>query len=218
MRFATGAIGGICFGSISRMLALLMRCLGRFDESDSYFRRALAAHRAAGAALLTAHTLRQHASLLGERGGPGDDAEAQEMSAEANETYRGLRLDHWTTSRSAASVGQGEGNAFRRDGEGWALSFDGRETRVRDVKGLAVIARLLAEPGREFPVLDLAAISRAEGLAVSGDSGAVSTRRPAAPISIGWVNSKPRSTTRPSTGTPKGELAPQPSAKPSSNS
>lgn len=54
------------------------------------------------------------------------------------------------------------------------MSYDGRETRVRTVKGLSVIARLLAEPGREFHVLDLIGSGgRASGLAVTGDTGDV---------------------------------------------
>jgi len=169
-RFATGATGGICFGSMSRMLALLNHCVGRLDESDSYFRQALAAHRGVGATLLIAHTLRQHSSLLRERGGPEDVIEAEAMASEANEIYRQLHLDHWLTPEAPIELGR---NAFQRDGETWALSYDGSEARVRDVKGLSVIARLLAEPGREFHVLDLTGIGRASGLAISGDTGDV---------------------------------------------
>lgn len=171
-RFATGATGGICFGHMSRMLALLTQCLGRLDESDSYFRRALAAHRGAGATLLTAHTRRQYASMLRERDGHGEDAEAAAMLAEANETYRQLGLDHWITPEPEAPGENTESNAFRRDGDTWALSYDGRTVRVRDVKGLSVVARLLAEPGREFHVLDLIGSGRrASGHAVAGDTG-----------------------------------------------
>lgn len=173
-RFATGATGGICLGSMSRMLALLTHCAGKLDESDAYFRRALAAHRAAGAALLVAHTLRQYSSLLRERSGPGDDAAAEAMLGEANETYQQLGLDHWITTEPATPLTTSQHNVFRRDGETWALSYDGRETRVRDVKGLSVIARLLAEPGREFHVLDLTGGGgRASGLVLTGDTGEV---------------------------------------------
>ncbi len=173
-RFATGAIGGICLGSMSRILALLTQHVGRLDESDSYFRRALAAHRRAGATLLIAHTLRQHASLLRDRSGAGDVAEAGMMLAEANETYRQLGLAHWELPETGTPGRESERNSLRRDGETWELSYGGRDTRVRDVKGMSVIARLLAEPGREFFVLDLIASgSRASGAAVAGDTGEV---------------------------------------------
>lgn len=173
-RFATGALGGICFGSMNRLLGLLAHCVGRLDESDVYFRRALVAHRSAGATLLIAHTLRQHASLLRGRGEDGDSIEAEAMLAEANQTYRELGLEHWVVAVPAAPGQQPVRSAFRRDGDTWALTYDGRETRVRDVKGLTVIARLLAEPGREFHVLDLVGpAGRENEFAVSADTGEV---------------------------------------------
>jgi tetratricopeptide (TPR) repeat protein len=44
---------------------------------------------------------------------------------------------------------------FRREGDYWSLVFEGRTMRIRDLKGLRYLARLLADPGREFHVLDL---------------------------------------------------------------
>jgi hypothetical protein len=46
-------------------------------------------------------------------------------------------------------------NCWRRDGELWALRYDGWTVRMKHAKGLADIARLLAQPGREIPVADL---------------------------------------------------------------
>jgi DNA-binding NtrC family response regulator len=46
---------------------------------------------------------------------------------------------------------------FRCDGEFWTLSFAGQTALLKDVKGLRCIARLLREPYREFPALELAA-------------------------------------------------------------
>ena len=54
--------------------------------------------------------------------------------------------------QSAASV-----NVFRREGDYWTVIFDGSTVRVRDVKGMHYLARLLADPGREYHVLDLVA-------------------------------------------------------------
>jgi hypothetical protein len=53
-----------------------------------------------------------------------------------------------------------EDNVFRAEGDYWAVVFDGRVARVRDSKGLRYLSRLLAEPGREFHVLDLVALER----------------------------------------------------------
>jgi tetratricopeptide (TPR) repeat protein len=58
--------------------------------------------------------------------------------------------------------------ALQREGEVWALSYEGRTVRLRHTKGIGDIARLLAQPGREMHVLDLAS----EGQVVtSGDTG-----------------------------------------------
>jgi tetratricopeptide (TPR) repeat protein len=49
-------------------------------------------------------------------------------------------------------------NAFRREGDYWSVSFEQRTVRVRDLKGMHYLARLLADPGREFHVMDLVAL------------------------------------------------------------
>jgi len=52
-------------------------------------------------------------------------------------------------------------NTFRDAGDYWAVAFEGRVASVRDSKGLRYLSRLLAEPGREFHVLDLVAVETA---------------------------------------------------------
>jgi hypothetical protein len=44
---------------------------------------------------------------------------------------------------------------FRREGALWTLTYGGVTARMRDAKGLADIAALLAVPGREIPAADL---------------------------------------------------------------
>jgi hypothetical protein len=73
--------------------------------------------------------------------------------------------------------------AFRCEGDTWLLAFAGRSARLRDLKGLHYLARLLAEPGREFHVLDLVGLEREQpaptsathgyelGVSTGGDSG-----------------------------------------------
>jgi tetratricopeptide (TPR) repeat protein len=48
-------------------------------------------------------------------------------------------------------------NVFHLEGDYWTVTFDGQTERIRDLKGMRYLARLLAEPGREFHVLDLVA-------------------------------------------------------------
>ena len=72
-------------------------------------------------------------------------------------------------------------NAFHREGDYWTVTFDGHTERIRDLKGMRYLARLLADPGREYHVLDLVAAetdARADGQAAAtvprsafGDAG-----------------------------------------------
>jgi DNA-binding response OmpR family regulator len=44
---------------------------------------------------------------------------------------------------------------FQREGEYWTVEYEGRTLRLRDGKGMRILARLLADPGRPFAALDL---------------------------------------------------------------
>lgn len=66
----------------------------------------------------------------------------------------------------------GTGNHFVRDGEDWTVGFDGTTVRLRHSKGLVYLARLLADPGRELHVADLAAATeRPARLVGTGEDG-----------------------------------------------
>ena len=67
----------------------------------------------------------------------------------------------------AASV-----NVFRREGDYWTVIFDGHTVRVRDLKGMQYLARLLADPGREYHVLDLVAAETGSGAHVDSSQAA----------------------------------------------
>ena len=62
-----------------------------------------------------------------------------------------------------------EPSVFRREGDYWSLVFDGRTVHVRDLKGMRYLAHLLAQPGREFHVLDLVAAE--SGMPATEESG-----------------------------------------------
>jgi tetratricopeptide (TPR) repeat protein len=47
---------------------------------------------------------------------------------------------------------------FRKEGEFWTISYDGRTFRLKDAKGLHYIAHLLSHPGEKFRVHDLVAV------------------------------------------------------------
>jgi tetratricopeptide (TPR) repeat protein len=52
-------------------------------------------------------------------------------------------------------------NVFHSEGDYWTVTFDGHTERIRDLKGMRYLARLLADPGREYHVLDLVAVETA---------------------------------------------------------
>jgi hypothetical protein len=82
----------------------------------------------------------------------------------------------------ASAVGAGAGGSavagylFRREGEYWTVVFEGVVVRLRDAKGLGHLARLLADPGREFHVLELAGATRQPGPSGRGGVGELRVR------------------------------------------
>ena len=58
-----------------------------------------------------------------------------------------------------------------RAGEKWLVTRGGRSFALKDVRGLAMIARLLESPGQEIHALDLA--SGSDGVVDMGDAGEV---------------------------------------------
>ena len=57
-------------------------------------------------------------------------------------------------------------NIFRLEGDYWTVTFEAQTVHVRDLKGMRYLARLLADPGREFHVLDLVAAETGSGAPV----------------------------------------------------
>jgi tetratricopeptide (TPR) repeat protein len=66
----------------------------------------------------------------------------------------------------------GSANVFSREGDYWDVSFEGHTVYVRDLKGLRYLARLLADPDREYHVLDLVAAEAGRGARVDGGPAA----------------------------------------------
>lgn len=64
-------------------------------------------------------------------------------------------------------------HTFRREGDTWRIELGGASAQVRDLKGLRYLARLLAEPGREFHVRDLVALEMGttDDAEITGDAG-----------------------------------------------
>jgi hypothetical protein len=89
------------------------------------------------------------------------------------------RIEAEWTADDAGPPAATDLTVFRREGDYWSVVFDGRTVRVRDLKGVRYLARLLADPGREFHVLDLvAAESGRVAAAESGSAAGLSRTGP----------------------------------------
>jgi hypothetical protein len=70
---------------------------------------------------------------------------------------RAGRIDPPRVKDSPKSVrSRRRGDTFVQEGDFWSIRYAGKTFRVKDSKGLHLLAKLLRHPGREFHVLDLA--------------------------------------------------------------
>jgi hypothetical protein len=100
---------------------------------------------------------------LGRRAGPGSAGSRRGAAEDLGPSATGF-----PAGAAAATVSR---SLFRREGEYWTIGYEGVVVRLRDAKGLRHLARLLADPGREFHVVDLEAADRPAGPAAAGPPG-----------------------------------------------
>ena len=107
-----------------------------------------AAHRLAGSEE-TARLELEAARTEFERIGAHGRAREAAAAADGRDAAAARPDVHWAPPASTSTC------AFRLEGDTRTIAFDGRTVLLRDLKGMRYLARLLAEPGREFHVLDL---------------------------------------------------------------
>jgi tetratricopeptide (TPR) repeat protein len=83
------------FGSIARGLGRLATTMGRFDDAETHFEKALEIEERMRARPWLAHAQHHYARMLEERDGPGDRERASALIAEAVGTYRQLGMAAW---------------------------------------------------------------------------------------------------------------------------
>jgi tetratricopeptide (TPR) repeat protein len=86
-------------------------------------------------------------------------AEAARACGDAGRDDRSAR-ERQPRARPAVALRVSDECVFRCEGDYWLVAFGGHTVRLRNLKGLRYLARLLADPGREFHVLDLVAVER----------------------------------------------------------
>jgi pimeloyl-ACP methyl ester carboxylesterase len=109
---------------------------------------------AAPGQILVSSTVRDLVAGSGIRFGAGRDVELAGMPGTPR-VFPVLR--HGASPDAVRRSAVEQANLFRRDGEYWTVGYRGLVVTLRDSKGLRDLGRLLANPGREFHVLDLMA-------------------------------------------------------------
>jgi pimeloyl-ACP methyl ester carboxylesterase len=112
------------------------------------------AELAASGQILVSSTVRDLVAGSGIRFGEGRDVELAGMPG-TRSVFPVLR--HGASPEAVRRSAVEQTNLFRRDGEYWTVGHRGLVVTLHDTKGLRDLGRLLAEPGREFHVLDLMA-------------------------------------------------------------
>jgi hypothetical protein len=154
-------LAAFCAGSLERSLGNLAAVLGRWDAAAAHFDAATAVNERIGARPWVAHGEHDHARMLLARGRAGDRAAAVERLRRAESAARALGMTDLLGRVEAllAELPAGDAAAeavLRVEGEYWTVAYHGRSARVRDARGLRLIALLVAEPGREFRAIELA--------------------------------------------------------------
>ncbi len=166
----------MCFGSASLYVALLEAAMSRWEGAEHHFRSAIHANTRLGARSLLARTQYEYARMLHRRGRAQDRSRVLGLLDRASATATALGMDavlegieRLRELEGGRGVATGtRGSTFRREGEYWTVVYDGSLVRLRDSKGLGYLATLLANPGREFHVIDLEAEEYREAPAPSG--------------------------------------------------
>jgi tetratricopeptide (TPR) repeat protein len=146
-------IGGT-MGATEHYLGMLAATMGRWADAVAHLQAAVEAHARQGFPPLLANSRFQLAGALTGRRGPGDGERAAAEMQAARRMAGALGIRLILEERAGARPPAGAAS-LRQEGELWTLSYEGRQTHLRDAVGIGLLARLLREPNREFHVLDL---------------------------------------------------------------
>ncbi len=179
-------------GSAARHLGMLAAVLGRREDAERHFARALAMNTAMGARPFEAHTRAAWAELLLATGDGADRARAIELLDAARTIAEALGMEHLRRRLAAlqappaviaAEPAGGDGMSaptagttppdgahvavLRCDGEFWTIAFGREFLRLKDAKGLVYLQTLIRHAGTEMHVLDLVREAEPTSAAIS---------------------------------------------------
>ena len=179
------------FGAVSRYLGKLAATALRSDEGSRYLEDAIRLNDKSAARLWSAYSRYDLAALLAHRDGPGDRTRGLRLTAalfrevasmgtialatklealQADLAERDVGSSVISDTKKASSDSSEAARdsqvsfprVFQCEGDYWTLAYDGGSVRIKDAKGLKLIAHLLSHPGQRFHVIELeVAISKA---------------------------------------------------------
>jgi tetratricopeptide (TPR) repeat protein len=174
------SIGFSLVGHTDHELARTAAVLGRWDDADRYAASALAAYARLGARPLAARIRADWAAMWLDR---GDVARARELHAAARATAD--ELDNAELRLACDEVEARFGGAapapaapsdrtirIAHEGEFWTVTGLGELCRIKDSRGMQMLAMLVASPGQDLHSLDLSGADTVDG----GDAGEVIDR------------------------------------------
>jgi hypothetical protein len=162
--------GALSFGAAARMLAKLAVVARSAAEPGALFEAAIARNDALRAVPWSAHARADYARWLARSAEARDRSRAATLRGEAQSSAAraGLAvvLERLAPVARVAARADTEEAIFRRDGDQWTLRFGGRSASVRDLVGLRLLRRLIADPGVGVHVADLM-----NAAVIAGDAG-----------------------------------------------
>lgn len=171
-RNATGSLVASC-GPVSRVLGLLAATMGRWPDAEQHFRDARAMNERMGADPHLAKTLFDHGRLLVRHLGEAGRDRGATLVEEGLAIARRLAMpgliescERFVAELTAAPSETGAASdepRLRKIEGGWILDAGGETCFLKDARGLAYIAELLRNPGREIRSLDLVTSVVADG-------------------------------------------------------
>ena len=186
--FFLGPLGGYFDPPHSRDLGLLCEALGRVDEAVAHLADA-ESRMQVGPRSHLARVRYELAGVLLARDGPGDGTraaalleQARALAEELDQSSLMLLISARVAESSPhvrheaerpAPGGENDEAPFslHREGDYWTIAWGVRTLRLREGRGLQMLATLIASPGQEFHVLQL--VSSGDEVADAGDAGTV---------------------------------------------
>lgn len=140
-------------GTVGRSLGLLDAALGDLAGAETHLRTAYTLARSRGQRPWVAQIAYELAKVLRRA---GHHAEARDLVDECVALARELGMRGLAGSASVRAEPDGRPLVMRRVGEIWSVEHGATVARVKDSRGMQLLARLVEQPGAEIHVLALA--------------------------------------------------------------